>query len=243
MSSSSTQLRPGDVADDVHHFRFARPLAPLVDDGERRVEALGERAGAHDAADVGRHDHHVLAAVVMGLDVAHHGRGGEQIVGRNVEEALDLAGVQIDRQHPVGAGAGDEIGDELGRDRRARPGLSVLPRIAEIGDDRRDALRRGAPQRVDHDEQLHQIVVRRIGCRLDDEGVAAAHVFENFDEDLEIGEAADMAARSAARRDRRRSPRPAAGWNCRPKSSSCRTRAYSPNARPKRASSRGRGGS
>ena len=47
------------VADDVHHLRFAGALAALVDDGERRVEALGERAGAHDAADVGRHHHHV----------------------------------------------------------------------------------------------------------------------------------------------------------------------------------------
>ena len=47
---------------------------------------------------------------------------------------------------------------------------------------------------VDHDEQLHQIVVRRIGRRLDDEGVASAHVLEDFDEDLEVGEAADMAA-------------------------------------------------
>ena len=46
-----------DVADDVHHFGFARPFAPLVDDGERRVEPFGERAGAHDAADIGRDDH------------------------------------------------------------------------------------------------------------------------------------------------------------------------------------------
>jgi len=130
----------------------------------------------------------------MGLDVAHHGRGAEQIVGRNIEKPLDLAGVQIDGQHAVSAGARDQIGNELGRDGRARPRLSVLPRIAEIGDDRRDALRRGAPQGVDHDEELHQIVVRRIGRRLDDEGVASADVLEDFDEDLEVGEAADMAA-------------------------------------------------
>ena len=116
-------MAPGDVADHVHHFRFARSFAPLVDDGERRVEALGERPSADDAADVGRHDHHVLAAVMMGLNVAHHGRGAEQVVGRDVEKSLDLAGVQIDRQHPIGAGAGDEIGDELGRDGRARPGF------------------------------------------------------------------------------------------------------------------------
>ncbi len=49
-------------------------------------------------------------------------------------------------------------------------------------------------QRIDHDEQLHQVVIRRIGRRLDDEGVPPAHVLEDFDEDLEVGEAADMAA-------------------------------------------------
>jgi hypothetical protein len=54
------------------------------------------------------------------LDVARHHRRGEQVVGRDVEEALDLAGVQVERQHAVGAGMGDQVGDELGRDRRAR---------------------------------------------------------------------------------------------------------------------------
>ena len=130
----------------------------------------------------------------MGLNVAHHGRRAEQIVGRDIEKSLDLAGVEVDGQHPVGAGAGDEIGDELGRDRRARRRLSILAGVAEIGDDRGDALRRGAPQRVDHDEQLHQVVVRRVGRRLDDEGVASAHILENFDEDLEVGEPADVAS-------------------------------------------------
>ena len=71
------------------------------------------------------------------LDVGRDHRRGEQIVGRDVEEALDLAGVEVDRQHPVGAGGGDQIGDQLGRDRRARPGLPVLPGIAEIGQRRR----------------------------------------------------------------------------------------------------------
>jgi hypothetical protein len=87
-----------------------------------------------------------------------------------------------------------QIGDQLGRDRRARPRFAILTGVAEIGDDRRDAMRRSAPQRVDHDQQLHQIVVGRVGRRLDDEGVAAAHVLEDLDEDLEIGEAAHVAA-------------------------------------------------
>ena len=54
-----------DVADDVHHFGLARPLAPLVDDGELRVDALGQRARAHHAADVGRNDHDVGQLVFL----------------------------------------------------------------------------------------------------------------------------------------------------------------------------------
>ena len=113
---------PFDVADDVHHFGFAGALAALVDDGEIGADALGERARAHHAADVGRHDHQVLAVEIV-LDVLHDHRLGVEIVGRNVEEALDLPGVQIDGQHAVGARLGDEVGDQLGRNRRARARL------------------------------------------------------------------------------------------------------------------------
>ena len=52
-----------NVADDVHDLRDVGGGAPLVDDRERRVEPLGERAGALDAAGVGRDHHGVLAAV------------------------------------------------------------------------------------------------------------------------------------------------------------------------------------
>ena len=56
---------PVDVADDVHHLRFAGALAALVDDGERRVDALGDDAGAHHAADVRRDDHQMVAVVAL----------------------------------------------------------------------------------------------------------------------------------------------------------------------------------
>src|SRR5262249_33437662 len=65
--------RAGDFTDHVHHLGFAGALAPLVDDGERRIDALGKAARAHDAADVGRHDRDVAALEAL-LDVArHHG--------------------------------------------------------------------------------------------------------------------------------------------------------------------------
>ena len=151
------------------------------------VHVLVAGSGAKDAADIGRDDDEVVIGESL-LDVLHHHRLGIQIVGRDIEEALDLPGVEIDRKHPVGARLGDQVGDQLGRDRRAGGRLPVLPGIAEIGNHRRDPLGRGAAAGVDPDEQLHQVVVGRETGRLDDEQVLAAHVLVDLDENLLVGE-------------------------------------------------------
>jgi hypothetical protein len=95
------------------------------------------------------------------------------VVDRDVEEALDLIGVQIHGQHAIGTRGTDHLRHQPGGDRHARGArTAVLPRIAEVGDDRGDALRRGPAQRVDHHQQLHQIVVGRRAGRLHHEHVA-----------------------------------------------------------------------
>ena len=100
--------------------------------------------------------------------------------------------MKIDRQHPVGARRGDEVGDQLGRDGRAWAGLPILTRIAEIGKDGGDPASRRAAQRVDHDQQFHQIVVRRERSRLEHEDILAADIFKDFDEDFLVREAPDV---------------------------------------------------
>ena len=64
--------------------------------------------------------------------------------------------------------------------------FSVLPGIAVIGNDGGHPPRRAALQRVEGDEQLHQVVVGRIGGRLDHENVLAAHVLVDLDKHLHI---------------------------------------------------------
>ena len=145
---------------------------------------------AHHAADVRRNHHQVIVVVALG-DVAGEDRRREEVVGRDVEEALDLPGVEVDGEHAVGAGRCDHVRHELRGDRRAGERLPVLPGIAVIGDDRGDPAGRRAAERVDDDQKLHQIVVRRKARRLHDEDILAAHVFLDLDEDLLIGEAAD----------------------------------------------------
>ena len=179
-----------DLADDVHHFRFAGALAALVDDGKRRVvEPLGQRAGADHAAHVGR-DHHQVVVAIARLDIRGDDGRGVEIVGGNVEEALDLPGVQIHREHARRARFGDEVRHKLSRDRCARAGLSVLPTVAEIGDDGGDPAGRGALQRIDADQQFHEVVVDREAGRLDEEDILAAHVLMDLDEDFLVSEAA-----------------------------------------------------
>ena len=79
----------------------------------------------------------------MRLEVLVDHRRGVEMVDGDVEEALDLGGVQVHRQHAVGAGPGDQVGHQLGGDRHAAFVLAVLPGVAEVGNDGRDPLGAG----------------------------------------------------------------------------------------------------
>jgi hypothetical protein len=68
--------------------------------------------------------------------------------------------------------------------------MRLATSLAEIGV-RGDAPRRRAPQRVDDDQQFHQMVVGGIGGRLDHEHVGAAHVLQDLNEDFHVGKPPD----------------------------------------------------
>ncbi len=110
------------------------------------------------------------------------------MIDRHVEEALDLRRVQVHRQHAVGAGAGDEVRDQLGGDRHAAFVFAILPGVAEVRHDGRDSLGAGPLATVDHDEQFHQVIVARRAGRLNEEHVAAADVLFDLAGVLAVGE-------------------------------------------------------
>lgn len=81
---------------------------------------VGQSGGALGTAGIGRDDDGVPPVGDLLLDVRHHGWLGEEVVDGDVEKALDLGGVEVHCDDVVGAGDGEEVGDEPGK------GLAVL---------------------------------------------------------------------------------------------------------------------
>ncbi len=83
-------------------------------------------------------------------------------------------------------GRRQQIGHQLGDDRIAGLRLAVLAGVAVVRDDRGDGRRRRPDQRVDHDQQLHQVGVGRVARRLNDEHFGAAHRFADAQVDFAV---------------------------------------------------------
>ncbi|RUP44786.1 hypothetical protein BC936DRAFT_149016 [Jimgerdemannia flammicorona] len=94
------------------------------------------------------------------------GRGGK--LGGTYDDVVDASN---------GKHVGDHYGSARGGDRaRFGPVLLLLALLAiwEIGQDGGDATCRGDLTRIDHDEQLHNVVIGRDRARLDDEDILVA---------------------------------------------------------------------
>ena len=157
--------------------------AILVHDRDVAIEQRGKLLRCLRAAHVGGHHAKLLGVEAHGLVVVHEDGHRGHVVHRLVEEALDSVLVQVDRDNVVSTGGGEQVGDELRRDRLARSGLAILAGVAVMRDDGAHAVGARALGGVDHDEQLHQVVVdvEAIGARahgLHDEHVRTAHAFE-----------------------------------------------------------------
>ena len=181
-----------DVADHVGDLGDLLGGALLVEDRQLGADLLGELLRQLHAADVRRDDHEVLEVQVAEVLGEHEHRG--HVVHRLLEEALDLAGVEVHREHAVGPRGLERAGDEARGDRLAAHRLLVLARVAVPRGDGDHAVGGGADRRVDHQQQLHQRVVggdaraRVAARRLDDEDVRAAHRLVVAAVDLAVGE-------------------------------------------------------
>ena len=144
MSSTTMAILSCDVADEVHGLGDVVLGAHLGEHGEVAAgDAVDEPLGQLDAAGVGRDGHERRVAEVLVAEVVgQHGHGGHVVHG-DLEEALDLALVQVHGEHAVDAGGLEQRGHEARGDGLARGALLVLPGVRVVGHDGGDALGRG----------------------------------------------------------------------------------------------------
>ncbi|MNF63929.1 hypothetical protein D3C84_456470 [compost metagenome] len=126
------------VADQVHDLGDVRAGTTLVDDGDVGVvQQLGDGTGTDHAADVRRYDNRRLE--VLGQHVFQQHRAAEHVVYGDIEEALDLLGMQVNGQHAIHTHAGEEVGDDLGGDgHTGGADAAVLTGITKVGNNGSD---------------------------------------------------------------------------------------------------------
>ena len=120
MSSTRTQTSAVDVADDLGgDGDVVRALGPaLVDEGEVGLDAGVARQLAKRRASLpppaSGDTTTTSPSTSLGQVVGEQRHRGE-VVDREVEEALDLTGVQVDGDDAVGAGDGEQVGERAAR--------------------------------------------------------------------------------------------------------------------------------
>lgn len=97
-------------------------------------------------------DDDTVADVEVLTDPLEHTGLGVQVVDGHVEEALDLAGVEIHGDDMVAASSLKHVGHELGGNGSTTLVLLILAGVGEVGDDSSDATGRCSLAGVDHDE-------------------------------------------------------------------------------------------
>ncbi len=124
--------------------------------------------------------------------VARQDMFGGQFIHRNVEEALNLPGVQVHGQHAVGSSHADAVGNEPRGDGHTWLIFFVAAAIGIVGDDGGDASGRCALAGVDHDEQFKDGRVDGNREGLNNEDIVAADVLVDLDEDIFVAELKDF---------------------------------------------------
>jgi exosortase len=181
-----------DLADHVHRLYAGGADTVLGDDCEFRSEGVRVGAGHFHPSHIGGNDREVRGVRVTFAKVADQHGFRVKVVHRDVEESLDLWCVEIHREDPVHSGGGEQVCDQLCGDRYPRLVLPVLPCVAEKWNHGGDALGARAAGGIHHDEELHQVVVRRRAARLDDEHVGITDVFVDFHLGFPVGKCGDM---------------------------------------------------
>lgn len=144
----------------VDESNFCRTQWPIT--AEVDAKGLKGRKVPFCTASIRTDDHAILDIQIL-ANPLQHARFRIKVVDRHVEEALNLAGMQIHGDDMLRAGDRQHVGDESCRNGSSALILLVLSGIEEIGDDRGNASGRSCLAGIDHDQQLHKIIVDVVG--------------------------------------------------------------------------------
>ena len=165
------------ITDNIHDFAFIGFLAALIHNGKTHMDLGSECTSTRYRAHIGGNDYEfVVIVLIFGefVQIVFYKSGvAQQVINGNVEEALDLGCVKVHSKHAVSAGCSDHIGNQLCRNGIAALSLAVLTGIAKVGDNCSNTARRCAAACIDHDEQLHQMVVYGFAGGLDEINITA----------------------------------------------------------------------
>jgi hypothetical protein len=124
---------------DVTHKCHARDLTRLgtllVDERKAEIESVGNACRSLCTTGIWGHNNTVLDWQVFS-DPAQSGGLSVEVVHWYIEEALNLACVQVHCDDMVAASGLQHVGHELGRDRSSTLILLILSRVGEVGQHR-----------------------------------------------------------------------------------------------------------
>lgn len=104
---------------------------------------------------------------------------------------MHLGRVEGHRQHAIGTGGRQEIGDEATADRDPRRILLIGARIGIVRHHGGDSRGGGPTRGVEHEEEFHQVFLDRWNKRLDEEDIALAAIRVQLRLETVIAEAID----------------------------------------------------
>ena len=119
-------------------------MAALINDGHVVAKQVGEHVCHFHIADIRAHHHAFTKLVAQGKVMLSKHWGCGEVIHRNVKEALNLRGMQINAQDAVAASASDQVGYQFGGDRNAPLVLAILTRVAKVRNDRGNSPSAGA---------------------------------------------------------------------------------------------------
>ncbi len=181
---------PAHIADQVHHFADIHVHAALIHDRQRRIQLLRKKPRPLHTARI-RRDHSKIRQIQV-PEVFHQHWRAIQVIHGHVEITLDLRRMQVQCQRPARTRGFQQVRHELRGDGNSWLVFAVLPRIAVIRQNCSNAPGRRALERVDHQQQFHQVAVHGSMARLHDKHIGTANIFQNLEINFAVAEAPEQ---------------------------------------------------